>query len=76
MKFVLLKKKKKLILKTKTNLHSLNQKTSKGKKKMKRKEMNKGTCTAKKKSYWGIWNSKLEKKHYPTGTGRKHRSYE
>ena len=47
MKFVLKKKKK--ILKTKTNLHSINQKTSKGKKKKKRKEMNKGTCTTKKK---------------------------
>ena len=49
MKFVL--KKKKFFLKTKTNLHSINQKTSKGEKKMKRKEMNKGTCTAKKKLY-------------------------
>ena len=48
MKFVLKKKKKKNFLKTKTNLHFVNQKTSKGKK-MKRKEMNKGTCTAKKK---------------------------
>ena len=45
MKFVL---KKKNVLKTKKNLHSVNQKTSKGKK-MKRKEMNKDTCTAKKK---------------------------
>ena len=45
MKFVLKKKKK--FLKTKTNLHSVNQKTSKGKK-MKRREMNKGTCTAQK----------------------------
>ena len=45
MKFVL--KKKNFFLKTKTNLHSVNQKTSKGKK-MKRKEMNKSTCTAKK----------------------------
>lgn len=47
MKFVL---KKKIVLKTKTNLHSVNQKISKGKKKMKRKEMNKGACTAKKKN--------------------------
>ena len=31
-------------------MHSVNQKTSKGEKKMKRKEMNKGTCTAKKKN--------------------------
>ena len=46
MKFVL--KKKKNVLKTITNLHSVNQKTSKGKK-MKRKEMNKGTCAVKKK---------------------------
>ena len=45
MKFVLKKKKK--FLKTKTNLHSVNQKTSKGKK-MKRREMNKGTCITKK----------------------------
>ena len=37
-------KKKKTALKTKTNLYYLHQKTSKGKKKMKRKEMNKGTC--------------------------------
>ena len=36
MKFVLKKKKK--ILKTKTNLHSINQKTSKGKKKRKEKK--------------------------------------
>ena len=43
MKFVL-KKKKKKNLKTKTNLHFVHQKTSK-EKKMKRKEMNKGTCT-------------------------------
>ena len=49
MKFVL-KKKKKIVLKTKTNLHSVNQKISK-EKKMKRKEMNKGAYTAKKKSY-------------------------
>ena len=48
MKFLL--KKKKIVLKTKTNLHSVNQKTSKGKK-MKRREMNKGTGTAKKKLY-------------------------
>ena len=46
MKFVL---KKNIVLKTKTNLHSVNQKTSKGKK-MKRKEMNKGTCAVKKKN--------------------------
>ena len=36
--------KKKKNLKTKTNLHSVHRKTSKGKK-MKIKEMNKGTCT-------------------------------
>ena len=47
MKFAL-KKKKQTILKTKKNLHFVHRKTSKGKKKMKRKEMNKGTCTAKK----------------------------
>ena len=76
MEFVL--KKKKFIFKIKTNLHSVNQKTSKGKKKkMKRKEMNKGTCAIKKKkSYWEIWDSKLEKMHCRTGTGRKHKSYE
>ena len=45
MKFVL--KKKKIVLKTKTNLHYVHRKTSKGKKK-KRKEMNKGTCITKK----------------------------
>ena len=49
MKFAL--KKKKIVLKTKTNLYSVNQKTTKGKKKMKRKEMNKGTCTTKTKLY-------------------------
>ena len=43
MKFVLKKKKK--FLKTKTNLHFVHRKTSKGKKKMKRKEMNKVTYT-------------------------------
>ena len=43
---------------------------------MKRKEMNKGTCTVKNKSYWEIWDSKLEKSHCHTGTGRRHRSYE
>ena len=74
MKFML---KKKIVLKTKKNLYSVNQKTSKGKKKkMKRKEMNKGTCTAKKNSYWEIWDSKLEKRYCRTGTGRRHRSYE
>ena len=42
-------KKKKRVLKTKTNLHSVNQKTLKGKKKKtKRNEINKGTYTAKK----------------------------
>ena len=35
-------KKKKNVLKTKTNLHSVHRKTSKGKKKI---EMTKGTCT-------------------------------
>ena len=39
MKFVL-KKKKKIVLKTRTNLHSVNQKTSKGKKKKKFKWTN------------------------------------
>ena len=38
-------KKKEIVLKTKTNLLFVNQKTSKGKKEKKRKEMNKGTCT-------------------------------
>ena len=73
MKFVL---KKKIVLKTKTNLYSVNQKTTKGKKKMKRKEMNKGTCTTKKKSYWEIWDSKLDKRHCHIGTAIRHRSYE
>ena len=44
MKFVL---KKKIVLKTKTNLHSVHRKISKGKKN-ERKEMNKGICTVKK----------------------------
>ena len=39
MKFVL-KKKKKIALKTKTNLHSVHQKTSKGKKKKNEKKRN------------------------------------
>ena len=43
---------------------------------MKIKEMNKGTCTAKKKLYWEIWDSKLEKSHCRTGISRRHRSYE
>ena len=43
---------------------------------MKRKEMNKGTGTAKKKPYWEIWDSKFEKRHCRTGTDRRHRSYE
>ena len=74
MKFVL---KNKNVLKTKTNLHSVNQKILKGKKKWKElKEMNKGTYTTKKKSYWAIWDSKLEKRHYCTGIGRRHKSYE
>ena len=47
MKFVL--KKKLIVLKTRTNLHSVNQKTSKGKKK--KNEMNKRTCTTKKKNH-------------------------
>ena len=72
MKFVLKKKKK--VLETKTNLHSINQKTLKGKK-MKWKEMNKCTYTTKKKSYWEIWDSKLEKRHRRTSTGKRHRSY-
>ena len=46
MKFVL--KKKLIVLKTRTNLHSVNQKTWKGKKK---NEMNKRTCTTKKKNH-------------------------
>ena len=46
MKFVL--KKKNFFIKTKNNLHFVNKKTSKGKKKMKRNEMNKSTCTTKK----------------------------
>ena len=46
MKLVL--KKKKNVLKTKANLHFVHRKTSKGKKKMKRKEINKGISTAKK----------------------------
>ena len=40
---------------------------------MKRKEMNK---TGNKKSYWEIWNSKLEKKYCCTSTSRRHGSYE
>ena len=43
---------------------------------MKRNEINKGTCTAKTKLYWEIWDSKLEKRHYRTGIGRRHKSYE
>ena len=43
---------------------------------MKWKEMNKCTYTAEKKSYWEIWDSKLEKRHCRTSTGKRHRSYE
>ena len=47
--------KKKKVFKTKTNLHSVYQKTSKGKKKkMKRNEMNKGTWTINYKFIWNI----------------------
>ena len=52
-------------------MHSVNQKTSKGKKKK-----NKGTCIAKKKLYWEFWDSKLEKSHCHTSTDRRHKSYE
>ena len=47
-------KKKKRVLKTKTILHFVHRKTSKGKKKMKRKEMNKGTYTINYKFIWHI----------------------
>ena len=30
----------------------------------------------KKKTYWKIWNSKLEKRYCGTGTSRRHRNYE
>ena len=43
---------------------------------MKKNEMNKGIYTAKKKLYWEIWDSKLEKRHCRTGTGGRHKSYE
>ena len=43
---------------------------------MKRNEMNKGTCRAKKNLYWEIWDLKLEKRHCCIGTGSRHRSYE
>ena len=70
--------KKKIVLKTETNLHSVNQKTLKGKKKkMKRIEMNKVTYTAKKKKlYWEIWDLKLKKRYWGTSTSRRHKSYE
>ena len=45
---------KKKILKTKTNLHFVHRKTSKWKKKMKRKEMNKSTYTMNYKFIWHI----------------------
>ena len=47
-------KKKKNVLKTKANLHFVHRKTSKGKKKMKRKEMNKCNCTINYKFIWNI----------------------
>ena len=43
---------------------------------MKRKEMNKGTCTAKKKNLIKKFETQLGKRHYRTGTGRRQRSYE
>ena len=45
--------KKKNVLKTKTNLHIVYRKISKGKK-VKRNEMNKGTCTINYKFIWNI----------------------
>ena len=73
MKFVL---KKKIVLKTKTNLHFVNQKTLKGKKKRKEKKWTKVLKQLKKKSHWEIWDSKLEKRHCHIGTAIRHRSYE
>ena len=46
--------KKKKVLKTKAKLHSVHRKTSKGKKKMKRKEMNKCNRTINYKFIWNI----------------------
>ena len=46
--------KKKKVLKTKTNLHFVHWKTSKGKKKMKRKKMNKDIWTINYKFIWNI----------------------
>ena len=73
MKFML---KKKIVLKTKKNLYSVNQKTSKGKK-MKRKEMNKGTCAVKRKNCI----EKFETQNLRKGIAalvlvERHRSYE
>ena len=50
---------------------------SKKEKKTKIKEMNKGTFTTKKKKNCiEKFETQLEKKHYCTSTGRRHRSYE
>ena len=38
--------------------------------------MNKGTFTTKKKNRIEKFETQLEKKHYCTSTGRRHRSYE
>ena len=57
-------------------MHYVNKKTSKGKKNEKEKKWTKVPVQLKKKSYWEIWDSKLEKSHCRIGTGRRHKSYE
>ena len=58
-------------------MHSVHQKTSKGKKIEKKRNEQRYlySLKKKKKSYWEIWNSKLKKRHCRTSTGRRHKSY-
>ena len=59
MKFVL-KKRKKIALKTKTNLHSVHQKTSKGKKNEKKRNEQRYLYSLKKKKKIVLRNLKLQ----------------
>ena len=74
MKFALKKKKNKQFLKPKKICILYTEKPQKEKKKWKEKKWTKVPVQLK-KSYWEIWNLKLEKRHYSIGTGRRHKSY-
>ena len=75
MKFVFKKKKKKQVFKTKTNLHFVNQETSKGKKKKKKKKKKWTKVLVQlKKNRIEKFETQLEKCGC-IGTGRRYRSY-